>query len=62
MYDNEYNTLLTLEDLCEYLMIGKNAAYQLLNSNEIKAFKIGRVWKIPKEAVQEYVLTKSGLE
>lgn len=47
----------------ELLYIGKNTAYQLLNSGEIRAFRIGRVWKIPKEAVGEYVLRKAkGIE
>ena len=51
--------LITLEDLQEILSIGKNTAYHLLISNEIKAFKIGRIWKIPRSAVQEYIQRKS---
>lgn len=58
---NEYNDLLSLDELCEILFIGKNAAYKMLNEGEIKAFKAGRIWKIPKMAVEEYILKKSGL-
>lgn len=47
--------LITLEELCEALMIGKNVAYRLLTEGKIKAFKIGRVWKIPRSSVDEYL-------
>lgn len=63
MYENFEHEILTVEELMELLYIGKNTAYQLLNSGEIRAFRIGRVWKIPKEAVREYVLRKAkGIE
>lgn len=47
--------LITFEELCETLMIGRNTAYKLLKSGKLKAFKIGRVWKIPKRAVSDYI-------
>ena len=53
---NEIEDLITLDELCEILNIGRNAAYSLLNSHEIKAFRIGRCWKIPSCAVTEYIL------
>ena len=34
--DNDAMDLLTVEELCDTLMIGKNAAYQLLASGKIK--------------------------
>lgn len=58
---NEYDDLLTIEDLASMLSIGKNAAYLLLNTKQIKAFRIGRTWKIPKESVELYILKQSGL-
>ncbi len=61
MYQNDLSDLITVEELCELLFIGKNAAYRLLNTGEVKAFRIGRVWKIPREAVCEYVRQKSRL-
>ena len=42
----------------ELLYIGKNTAYQLLNEGQIKAFRIGNTWKIPKAAVEEYIIGK----
>lgn len=47
--------LITFDELCETLMIGRNTAYKLLKSGKLKAFKIGRVWKIPKRAVSDYI-------
>ena len=58
---NDYGDLLTVEGLCETLAIGRNMAYRLLNSGELKAFRCGRVWKIPKESVELYIRTQSGL-
>ena len=47
--------IITVEELCEILKIGKNGAYELLNSGQIKAIQIGRIWKIPKKAVEEFI-------
>ena len=51
----ELNDILTVEELMELLNIGKNTAYTLLDSGEIKAFRIGRMWKIPRKSVYEYI-------
>ena len=61
MYSNELSELITIDELCEWLSIGKNSAYILLHSGEIKAFRIGRNWKISKAAVVEYINRKSSL-
>ena len=53
---NNYNDILTVRELCEILLIGKNTAYKLLKSGEIKYVKIGHVYKIPKKYVKEYIL------
>lgn len=41
---DQYEEILTIDDLCEILMIGKNLAYQLLTEKKIKAFRIGKKW------------------
>ena len=61
MFQNTYNDMISIDDLCEMLTIGKNTAYHLLKTKQIHAFKIGRIWKIPREAVSEYVLSQSRL-
>ena len=46
---------LTVDESCELLKIGRNAMYSLLRSGAIRAFRNGRVWRIPREAISEYV-------
>ena len=38
---NQYQDILTAEDVSEILMIGMNRTYSLLNSGMIKGFRIG---------------------
>ena len=59
---NQYEDILNVEELCEILGIGKNIAYEILNNGEIKAFRRGRIWKIPKISVENYILIQSGLK
>lgn len=58
----QYEDMVTIDNLCKMLSIGRNAAYTLLNAGKIKAFKIGRVWKIPRMAVEEYIMIQSRLK
>ena len=48
--------------LAEYLGIGKNSAYELLRTKAIRGFRIGKVWKVSKDAVDLYIRKNSGLE
>lgn len=57
-----FDDLLTAEEACEALKIGKNALYELLSSGKLKAFRNGRVWRIPKQAVQEFIRSQAKLE
>ena len=52
----QYNEILTIDELCEILMIGKNFAYRFLTEKKIKAFRIGKKWKIPKTSVKDFIL------
>ena len=58
----EYEDILTVEEVCQALKIGYNAIYALLNSGKLKGYRNGRVWRIPKIAVKEYVLESAGLK
>ena len=49
------NEIMKFEEVMESLSVGKNTLYALLNSGEIQAFRIGKVWKIPRKSVTEYV-------
>jgi excisionase family DNA binding protein len=58
---SEYTELLTIDELCGLMMIGRTTAYKLLQSGELKAFKIGKVWKISKASVEDYIRRRSNL-
>ncbi|WIW70669.1 helix-turn-helix domain-containing protein [Anaerosinus gibii] len=56
---NQYEDLVTVEELTEMLNIGKNSAYKLLASGNLKAFRINRIWKIPRQSVTDYVYAQT---
>ena len=43
-----YDDILTVEEACEALKVGYNAMYALLNTGELRGYRNGRVWRIPK--------------
>ena len=53
MTDN--NEIMKFEEVMEYLNIGKSTLYKLLRNGEITSFKIGKVWKIPGQSVEDYI-------
>lgn len=55
MFEETCSDMISIDELCELLMIGKNTAYGLLKTRQIHAFKIGRIWKIPRNSVSEYI-------
>ena len=57
-----YDDLLTTDEACEVLKIGKNALYELLAAGTLKAFRNGRVWRIPKQAVTEFICSQARLK
>lgn len=59
---NQYNDIMSATDIAEVLCIGKNRVYELLENKSLKGFRIGRVWKIPKESLQEYITNQSELQ
>lgn len=58
----QYNDIMSILDIAESLSIGRNRVYELLRNGDLKGFRIGRNWKIPKKAVQNYILTQSKLK
>lgn len=47
--------ILTFKECRSLLKVGKNTLLDLLHNGEIGAFRIGNRWKIPKNAVLEYI-------
>ncbi|SET55559.1 helix-turn-helix domain-containing protein [Lacrimispora sphenoides] len=59
---NDYGDILTLNELCEVLKISENVAYRLIREKSISAFKVGRIYKIPKKAVESYILAAANMK
>ena len=55
---NNFDTMplvLSVEDIADTLAIGRNKAYNLVKSGEIKALKLGQHYRIPREAFVEFI-------
>ena len=50
-----FDDILSVEEASVALKMGKNSIYQLLLNKEIRGFKNGRVWRISKAELIEYV-------
>lgn len=58
---DETSQLMTPMELASYLGVGRNLAYQLLNEGIIKGFKLGKQWRVSKQAVDLYIAKRSHL-
>ncbi|SFK76273.1 DNA binding domain-containing protein, excisionase family [Paenibacillus sp. 1_12] len=59
----QYDDIVNIEDCCEMLNIGRNKAYELLQTGQIKSFKVGgKAYRIPKVCIQEFVLAQVQIE
>ena len=52
---SKYPDVVSVSELMDMLHIGKNTAYELLQSGKIKSIKIGKKYRIPKSFVIEYL-------
>ena len=55
------NELISVYEMQKILGIGKNTAYNLLKQNKINCFRIGRIWKIPKQNLEKYILSQTNI-
>ncbi len=55
---DELPLALRVEDLMPVLGIGRNTAYELVRSGQIRSIKVGKQIRIPKEALREYLSGK----
>lgn len=57
----EYDDVLTTEEACEALRIGYNTLYSLLKSGNLKGYRCGRIWRIPKISIESFILNSANL-
>lgn len=46
---------LRVEELIPVLGIGRNTAYELVRSGQIRSIRIGRQFRVPKDAVLDFL-------
>lgn len=51
--------VLSVTDIADTLMIGRNKAYNLVNSGQIKALRIGNHYRIPRESFLAFLKCES---
>jgi len=47
--------LLTPEEVAEALHVGRCTVYDLIRTNQIQSFKIGKLRRIPVDAVHDFI-------
>ncbi|MFR6582937.1 MAG: helix-turn-helix domain-containing protein [Ruminococcus sp.] len=52
-------TVLSVSEVAEYLGVGKNRVYELLNTGKLNGFRMGSTWKISRMALENYILNAS---
>lgn len=54
--ENEY---LTPKEVMNLLYIGKNTFYKLVNSGELPAFRVGKLWRVRQEDLMNFTSNQS---
>lgn len=52
----DYPDMLNVAELQKALHIGRNSVYRLIESNKIKTIRMGKIIRIPKPYLIDYVL------
>jgi excisionase family DNA binding protein len=53
----EEDEVLTTEEACGYLKVSRPTFLKLIRTNQIKARKVGRGWKLLKSELQSYLMS-----
>lgn len=57
----EYDSIMSVQEVCEALQVGKNTIYKLIMQKELPSVRVGKIHKIRNLDLQNYVYTKTGL-
>ncbi|MCC8051421.1 MAG: helix-turn-helix domain-containing protein [Clostridiales bacterium] len=57
----QYKDILSVSDTAKVLCTGKNRIYELLEDGKLNGFRIGRVWKIPKQSLEKFIAAQSNM-
>ena len=53
--ENELPGIFTPMEVMDILNIGKNTMYTLLNTGELKGFRVGRSWRISAQSLEQFM-------
>ena len=53
-----YDDILTIPEVADILKIGTSQTYKIVRTGQLKVFKEGKDWKIPKKCLIEYIISK----
>ena len=51
---NETPSILTLENVAQYLRVHPSTIYRLLKRRQLPAFKVGRDWRFTRESIDRW--------
>ncbi len=54
--------ILEVSDIADTLKIGRNKAYELINSGQIRSVKIGNQYRIPRDAFIKFLMGETQKE
>ncbi len=54
MFEN-YDDIMTVDQMAKALGIGRNSAYELINSNKVYSVRVGRKILIPKSSIIDFI-------
>ena len=49
--------MLTVAEVAEILRVSERTIYNLLEAGDLRGVRVGRSWRIPKEALEEFIKT-----
>ncbi|MBO5342210.1 MAG: helix-turn-helix domain-containing protein [Lachnospiraceae bacterium] len=54
-----YNDVLTIDEVCEVLRLGKNTVYGLIKDGTLPSMKLGKKYLITKDSLIKFLLSFS---
>jgi excisionase family DNA binding protein len=55
---NEKDSVLTIDELSEYLKISKSTLYKLVQEGKVPGQKVGRHWRFSRRAIDNWIAEK----
>lgn len=49
------NEIMTIKELCEYLLLKEKTAYKLVADGKIPGFKVGGAWRFRKTEIDKWI-------